>query len=86
MISGAVAVDATSSFEFGAAGATAPGSLTIDSGQLLTLQGAATIAAKLVVNGNMTVYGGTIQGFGGTKGPSPASAPSPSAHLARQAR
>ncbi|MDQ2739411.1 MAG: hypothetical protein M3Y35_12535, partial [Actinomycetota bacterium] len=68
VITGTVAVDAGSSVEFGAAGTAASGTVAIDYGQTLTLQGVATIAAKLVVNGNLMVYSGTIQGFGGNTG------------------
>jgi hypothetical protein len=68
IVSGTVAVDATSSLEFGATGGTAAGTLTIDAGQTVTLQGAALIAARMVLNGSLTVYSGTIQGFGGTVG------------------
>ena len=68
VISGTVAVDATSSVEFGTAGTATPGSLAIDYGQSLTLQGGATIAARLAVGGNLLVYSGTIQGFGGSVG------------------
>jgi hypothetical protein len=64
-----IAVDGTSSFEFGSAGAAAKGALTVDTGQGENLNGG-TIAAKLVVNGSLTIEGGKsiIEGFGGTVG------------------
>ena len=68
VLTGTIAVDATSSAEFGAAGAAGAGTLTIDNGQSPTLQGVATIAARLVVNGNLLVYSGTIGGFAGSVG------------------
>ncbi len=66
---GTIAVDGTSSLEFGSTGTAAKGALTVDSGQGPTLNGA-TIAAKLVVNGSLTFQGGKsiIEGFGGTVG------------------
>jgi filamentous hemagglutinin len=68
VITGIVAVDATSNAEFGNAGTATAGTLTIDYGQAVTLQGTATIAANLVINGGLLVYAGTIQGFGGSAG------------------
>ena len=68
VLTGTIAVDATSSAEFGAAGGAGAGTLTIDNGQTPTLQGVATIAARLVVNGNLLVYSGTIGGFAGSVG------------------
>ena len=68
VISGTVIVDSTSLVQFGTTAAAGIGAVTIDSGQTVTLQGAATISAKLALNGNLLVYDGTIQGFGGTTG------------------
>lgn len=66
--SGIVAVDATSVLEYGAAGGAAAGALTIDSGQVATLEENGVIAAKLVVNGTLVVSNGLLEGFGGTTG------------------
>ena len=68
VLTGMIAVDGTSSFEFGAAGGAAAGTLTIDNGQTPTLQGVATIAANLVLGGNMLIYEGTIEGLDGSTG------------------
>ncbi len=65
---GIVAVDATSMLEYGSAGGVAAGTLTIDSGQTMTLGQNGAIAAKLMVNGTLAVSNGTLQGFGGTIG------------------
>ena len=86
VISGTVAVDGTSSVEFGTAGTATSGSFAIDYGQSVTLQGVATIAAaKLALDGSLLVYSGTIEGFGGSAGRSPATAPSRSARWGRPA-
>ena len=68
VVTGTIAVDAASSFEFGGVGGAAAGAVTIDAGQAPTLQGVATIAGRLVVNGNLLVYSGTIGGFAGSVG------------------
>ncbi len=68
VLTGTIAVDAASSFEFGGVGGAAAGAVTIDAGQAPTLQGVATIAGRLVVNGNLLVYSGTIGGFAGSVG------------------
>ncbi len=68
VITGTVAVDGTSSVEFGTAGTAAAGTLTIDHGQAPTLQGVAMIEANVVVNGSLLVYSGTLEGFGGSAG------------------
>jgi hypothetical protein len=68
VISGTVGVDGTSSVEFGTAGTAKAGTLVIDYGQAVTLQGVAAIAANVVVNGSLLVDSGTIGGFGGSPG------------------
>ncbi|WP_428542546.1 beta strand repeat-containing protein [Rhodopila sp.] len=68
VVTGTIAVDAASSFEFGGVGGAAAGAVTIDAGQAPTLQGVATIAGRLVVNGSLLVYSGTIGGFAGSVG------------------
>jgi fibronectin-binding autotransporter adhesin len=68
VVSGTVAVDGTSSVEFGTAGTATQGTLAIDFGQTLTLQGVATLAAKVVVGGSLQVFSGTIEGFAGAIG------------------
>ena len=65
---GIVGVDATSVLECGTAGGAATGGLTIDTGQVVTLQENGVIAAILTVNGTLVVSKGTIEGFGGATG------------------
>jgi hypothetical protein len=68
VITGTVAVDGTSSVEFGTANSAKAGTFTIDSGQTPVLQGVGIIAANLVVNGGLQVYSGTIEGLAGAVG------------------
>jgi hypothetical protein len=65
---GIVGVDTLSILEIGAAGGAAQGRMTIDAGQLVTMEEYGTIAATLTVNGTLVVANGTIEGFGGTTG------------------
>ncbi len=66
VISGSVAVDGSSAVEFGMVGTAASGMVAVDSGQTLTLQGNASIAANVVVNGTLMVYAAMIQSFSGS--------------------
>ena len=68
VVTGTVAVDGTSDMEFGTAGTATAGTMALDYGQTLTLQGVAAVAAKVVVNGTLIVYSGTIGGFAGSVG------------------
>jgi len=72
VITGTVSIDGTSSVEFGTAGTATSGTLAIDNGQVLTLQGVANIAANVVVNGSLLVYSGTMVGSAAPWGPSAA--------------
>ena len=68
VITGSVSVDTSSLIEIGSAGTGTSGNLTIDNGQTLTLQGSASLATNLAVNGVLNVFNGTIQGFAGSVG------------------